>query len=501
MPVDFSSLLAETLSNRRYEVEDTSPIEGASGASYPVSMVAVRDGQRFLVDALASRPVRDEDVDAVASIVTDTGLDGAIVLALRGTEATQAHDSVEVWDRTTVEQAVGALVVDGHLDEVGHADDIGPSPVDTDPATGPTAEADEEPTREPAPDPAATGPVTDTASSQPDPTPQTTDPGSEPSSDRSPTADPDPAPEPEPEPQTATADEGTTDPLDEDIDHGEFVDPEDMLERAEELMQEGAVDDGDAELIVDEDPDPEPQPDPSPNAGNQAPAEPQPEPETEAEPAQGKPNGASSTAPEEPASDGSDAEILEDDTGSAQPRPQPDGEGPQPETATTARDPDRRQPSEDTASPSPETDASPAAAAGPAGDAEAFVSGAAIEPQIDEAEARRTAQEAVFEAHEARLELLPFRVYRYRAQLEGDGHARGGGPRVGVHAVRRRRPRPPRRPRRRDRSPPRALPGLAARQGHRASRSRAPARHAGTPRGAAPRVQRVRRHRARAART
>jgi hypothetical protein len=212
----------------------------------------------------------------VASIVTDTGLDGAIVLALRGTEATQAHDSVEVWDRTTVEQAVGALVVDGHLDEVGHADDIGPSPVDTDPATGPTAEADEEPTREPAPDPAATGPATDTASSQ------------------------------------------------------------------------------------------------------------------------------------------------------------PDGEGPQPETATTARDPDRRQPSEDTASPSPEPDASPAAAAGPAEDAEAFVSGAAIEPQIDEAEARRTAQEAVFEAHEARLELLPFRVYRYRAQLEGDGHTREEDGRVWV---------------------------------------------------------------------
>jgi outer membrane biosynthesis protein TonB len=427
MPVDFSSLLADTLSNRGYEVEDASPVEGASGASYPVSMVAHRDGDRFLVDALASRTVRDEDVQAVASIVDDAGLEGAIVLALRGDEhSPQAPgaDRVEVWGRAEVEQAVGALVVDGHLGDGTEADDIGPTPVDPY-AAGEEQPAETETTEEPdtEPEPAspptgASGPAGSTNGShgqtQPDPDPEPQNPSPQ-------TTDPDPEPEPEPEPQTAQADE---DPIGDDVDERDFVDPEDMLERAEQLMQKGAVDDGDAELIEDEDPAPEPEPEPATGEAEPDEAAASADPD----PSRSRPDPQS---PDEIQPDPeTDAEILEPEPDDSQ-RPQPEGQPPEPETASTARESESPEPEPDP-DPASTGTASPAAAAGPAHDDEAFVSGAAIEPEVDEAEALRTAEGALFEADRARLELLPFRVYRYRAQLEGDGHTREEEGRVWV---------------------------------------------------------------------
>lgn len=449
MPVDFSSLLADTLSNRGYEVEDASPVEGASGASYPVSMVAHREGKRFLVDALASRTVRDEDVQAVASIVDDAGLDGAIVLALEGEDHSASGpgaDRVEIWSREHVEQAVGALVVDGHLEAGTEADDIGPSPIDpyaaseptepTEPANGASDVDEAEP--KVSPPQAAAGPApspNEQETSDPDPTPepqtdQAPDPTSDPQAEPGAVAaSPGPHAEPEREPApTADADDATEDPApgaDEDINHRDLVDPEDMLERAEQLMQEGAVDDGDAEIIVEDDhPEPAPQSASEPEAASQQQADPSSDPSTE-------------TSPDDPEDveidPGSDAEILEPGDGTNSQRPQPDGEPPEPETATTARKTVRSEPAAGTdEDPSPNGETSPAAAAGPGRQDEAFVSGATIEPKVDETEAILTAEEAVFEAEAARLELLPFRVYRYHAQLEGDGHSREEEGRVWV---------------------------------------------------------------------
>lgn len=425
MPVDLSSLLSDALTDQGYQVEDArEPIQGDSGASYPVSLVATRNEQRYLVDVLASRTVRDEDISALDAIVDDTGLDGALVLALEGTDLTPEipkAETVDVWDREEVDQAVGHRILDGLLAGDVDPDDIGPTPTDGQPAdaasTG-TATSPDTPTTEstPGPEPTQTEPPQASPPSQPetDPTsaqqPDTTD--SEP-----PTAEPAQTAASNGSQDDSNAFEGTG------VDQRELLDPEDMLERAEQLSQKGEIDDGDAELIVEDD-EPAADPEPAqPSPGAEQPSD--PSGPTDADPAPATDPDPSDI---EPADDGSDAELL--DSGPTPPpgdsRPGPDADPPEPETATTARTDSQPEddPDASTSDPStPSTASSPAAAAGPSSEGESFLSGATIEPQVDEAEARRKAEEVVLEAQDARLELLPFRVYRYQALLEGGGHS------------------------------------------------------------------------------
>ncbi|PSG95947.1 hypothetical protein BRD56_13045 [Thermoplasmatales archaeon SW_10_69_26] len=226
-----------------------------------------------------------------------------------------------------------------------------------------------------------------------------------------------------------------------------------MLERAEQLMEQGAVDDGDAELLVEEDDEPEADPERSQRAhsqrseqtdpggaGEPQPAEQSQQPRQSHQPQQADP-AAEPTQPRGaekdpmPAEDGSDAEILDPEPSTS--RPEPDAEPPEPEPASTARgSPSESTPDPETTDPStsspPDAVDSPAAAAGARSEDPSFVSGTTIEPQVDRDEALREAEEALFEADDARLELLPFRVYRYQARLVGDGAEREDEGRVWV---------------------------------------------------------------------
>lgn len=425
MPVDLSSLLADALTVQGYRVQDAGPVEGASGASYPVSLVAERDGERYLVDALASRPVRLRDQTALASIVEDTGFDGAIVLALEGVESTQASSKprVEVWSRDRVDAAVGAHVLDQVLEGTLDPDEIGPTPeaVDERPKASPEdatpSQASQETPQQPPQDPSTNagsqppGPSQAAESGPPsDIQEETTDRSKPPSSTGT---------QPEPTPNAATADEGAAEGT--GVNQREYVDPEDMLERAERLMEQGEVDDGDAELIVEDD---EPSPSSSPEESapaqqgadpSKTPASSSPEPQQPPRSA-GQPSSGDAQVPE-----GDDSEPSEPD------RPRPDAAPPEPETAATARgdidaDPDQEPQGVDVQEDKTTGVPSPAAAAGPATDEEAFLSGATIEPKVTQAEAQAKAEEVLFEIESTRLELLPFQVYRYDARLEGDGH-------------------------------------------------------------------------------
>jgi hypothetical protein len=406
MRMDLTSLLTNILTARGYDVEDTPPLEGASGASYPVTLVATRGGETRLVDALASRKLRAQDASALASIVDDVGLDGAIVLALRGVEddaTAELDDRLEVWDETESVQAAGTWLFADALD-ADDVDAIGPStnvePADTGPET-PIADETDPTTEETQP----ASPPQSTASAQETETGAT--PQGPPSTNGESSTSPTPDPEPVSEPVTqADADDGD-DVLDEPPQQ-EFLDPDEMIERAERMASGDSPSDGDAELIVEDDSSSEPesqQAQPQPN---------QTADEVETEPEQPEPRADPTEI--EPADDGSDAEILTDDDPSSD---ETSNES-EPEPATDPATDATRQPSEAGRGAT----VSPAAAAGPSEDDEAVLSGATIEPELDSDQAVGKARSHVQDVDEARLELLPFQVYDYEATVEGDGNTR-----------------------------------------------------------------------------
>lgn len=469
--MDLSSLLSETLTARGYEVEDAPPLEGASGATYPVSLLAGKDGEQLLVDVLATRGVTGRDVEALASIVDDTGVDGALLFAIGGVDdvesADPSTDTVEVWERSALEGAIGDLILERALEGNLDLEDFEATTVSA---------ADPEPQPDPEPEPERAEPeLPDIPEADPAPASAGSEGGSVPEDDDAELLTDDASPaarangSPEPEPVAAAG----SDQPDPDPEGGEFVSPEEMAKRAKEMLEKGEIpDDGDAELMTDDE-----GPDADPRRGTREPAEPAEsgqvpggEPERpDADPAQAGPSaeepspraqadhGTEPTGAQPDEDDGlqegqvfedADCELLpskpkserEGTSGDPEPAAVDDGTapGPDPEavpdtsdqpatpaSASQARDP-----------PSPAaTGSSPAVAAGPpSADDETFLSGGVMDPEIDAEEAKHQAKEALFQVHEARLELLPFHVFEYSCVLEGGGNRRKEEGRLWVSA-------------------------------------------------------------------
>lgn len=505
--MDLANLLADTLTARGYEVEEAPPLEGKSGATYAATLVATRDGKRFLVDVLASKPVDGSDLEALQSVVDDTAVDGALLLAL-GDEAREVgapHEGVEVWPRPRVARAVGDRLLEVELDESAEA--IGPSP---DPASAP----DDEPAAATRPDttpgPAAPATADDGAEllgsgtgSTPQPPEQeparaqgeaSADPGEVPaaqaeastqgsesahSSDPSPSTGetgpepeptPDPQPEPKAEPEPAAASEGgdpaatgskgassapSSEPPAASEGPDEFLSPEEMAERAAQMAEGGGPEDGDAELLTDDDPTPEPasqqpaQGEASPAPSAQEPAQQggsqptQPDPDAASETPRNHPDAGGQAEPAEAAEDEPDLEgatVFEDADAALLPseptRPAETQETPAQETATDAQPDPSTSPQEPSSTGTGQAaSGGPLAAAAPVEDEdETFLSGGCVAPRVGEQEARHEAEGAVFEVDEVRLELLPFHVFDYACRLEGDGTTRQDEGRVWVSA-------------------------------------------------------------------
>lgn len=515
MPMDLSSLLSETLTARGYEVEDAPPLEGASGATYPVSLLAGKDGEQLLVDVLATRGVTGRDVEALASIVDDTGVDGALLFAIGGVDdlegADPSTDIVEVWERSALEGAIGDLILEraleGNLDledfeattvsaadpepqpdpepETGWAEPELPDIPEADPApasagseggsvpenddtevltddTSPAARANG--SAEPGPAAEASGPPADTPES----------PAAEPEPDPEPARAPDPEPQPDPQPDPEPATASGSDEPDPAADGGEFVSPEEMAKRAKEMLEKGEIpEDGDAELMTDDD-----GPDAGPGRGTREPAEPPesgPAPGGEPEGPEADPARASSpaeepspttqadhgveptgTQPDDEDDELQEGQVFEDadcELLPSKPKSEREGTNDDPEPAAVdgepAPDPEPEEISDSSgqpatpASPSQAADppspaaagSSPAMAAGPpSADDETFLSGGVMDPEIDAEEAKHQAKEALFQVHEARLELLPFHVFEYSCVLEGGGNRRKEEGRLWVSA-------------------------------------------------------------------
>lgn len=504
MPMDLSSLLSQALTAQGYEVEDAPPLEGRSGATYPVSLIAERSGDRLLVDVLSGRQATAGDLEALDAIVEDTGLDGAIFFALGGvaggTEASTSVDSVDLRRPEAIEQMLGSLVLDHVTAVTADPDAIGPSPIDleaidwqtppeekTAPAATDTQNGDGS-SRTPQPSPAAMA-ASDVPNDSDVPddgdaelltsTPEDADPPNATAAQaETPTpAQPEPveaqgeAPSPEepaPEPRAAQADHAGDPTEEDDADPGGFLSPEEMAQRAQQMLENDELpSDGDAELLTG-DPDPDPTPSPSPaqstpteDADTSNPPEQangQGSPNTTSEPTDPEPRADPTPAPQqasEPAEPIEEGQVFEDGDcellpskprqapeepdqaapsqaeGPAQPQQAPPSEASAPEELQA-----RQASSPDPSPPVTAATGSPAAAAGPSStDAEeAFLSGGCLDPKIDEDDARREAEGALFRVSSARLELLPFHVFGYRCQLVGDGKTKEAEGRVWVSA-------------------------------------------------------------------
>lgn len=428
--MDLPSILAETLTEQGYDVEDAPAMEGRSGATYPVSLIARQGDERFIVDLLASRAVTGKDVEALSSIVDDTGVDGAILFAIEGVldDALAApEDRIDVHDRSATAEAIGLRMLDhlieaGSVDvephEAGQIDAVGPTRAD--PAATPRPDASTQ-------DPGRSHPPAQTADGGQDAGPEDGDAelltasSSEP--DRSRSQDPPQAPDQTPGQAEGQEPEG-------------FLSPEEMAQRAQQMLEEGELpDDGDAELIVDDEPA-ETAPDrgadqtPEPTQGG---GEPDPAPEARPSTTQTDPE------PDEPAMEGgqvfedADCELLPSEPRDADPAPQE----PEAPPADASSEEVERPPTQaaGTSSEDRQPASSPAAAAGPPSeDDQAFLSGATMPPRVSADEARREAEGALFQVDEARLELIPFHVFGYECLLESDGTTKDHSGRLWVSA-------------------------------------------------------------------
>jgi hypothetical protein len=486
MPMDLADLLADTLAAEGFEVEQTPPLEGRSGATYPAHLVAERDGERLLVDVIASDPVDGSDLEALDAVVADTGVDGALLLALadEAEEVGGAHENVEVWPRPTVARRAGAALLSQAV-QASDPESIGPSPADGEPTT---ADPDT-PTSNTGPRAAARSATGDNGAELLNGDASSTEPAAdpapapEPDADRGPRAEPEPEAEPSPspdrqgDPQTQSQDPAAAEPADpepepapesrqggspdaDDLgpEGGGFLDPEEMVERAEKMANSGDLpEDGDAELLTD-DPDRQPEAQGSPGgqaaaeggSGTQAPG--QPDPDAQPAPQDADPQPAPDSRETEAQPDGPDAmeegQVFEEADAEllpSKPRDERESQGePQTQEPATGQGASGAEPATDpgsqatTGSPagSGEGGSSPLAAAAPTETTEetAFLSGGCVPPRVTEDEALIAAEDVVFEADEARLELLPFHVFDYACRLEGDGAARDEDDRVWVSA-------------------------------------------------------------------
>lgn len=415
--MDLTRLLADVLTSQGYDVEEAPTLDGRSGAAYPASLIANVDGERLLVDVLASRPVSRRDIQALDAIVQDTGVDGVILFAIGGLDdgATTAalETEVDLRGQETTRKAVGTRILE-HVLEHGEIDlaDFGPTEAELGTADVPPPETEDSDAelltdQEPSPATARTEPGQQEPQTQ-EPETQATEPEA-------------PAERPEP----AVAEAGGQAEADQ-----EFLSPEEMAQRAKEMMEKGELpEDGDAELIIDEDDEPS-----EPQAEPRAEQQPAPEPSADRQPVQA-PDQAdeASEEPERPEGEvfeEGDCELLPSDPqpeeqAEAEQQPAPTGSSPEAEPA--GGEPTTRSPSASASSPA-------AAAGAPPQGEDPFLSGGVLEPRIDNQAARREAEAALFQASEARLELLPFHVFAYRCTLEGDGRDRDDEGQVWVSA-------------------------------------------------------------------
>ncbi len=435
--MDLSSLLSDSLKHEGYEVEDAPPIEGRSGASYPVSLMATRQGRRLIVDVLATRSVGPKDVKALESIVEDTGVDGAILYGLAGLDPALRQnppsERLELWPREKLATFLGSRLIDAvaageeglpELELLSHVDDPpGAAPERTpEQVPEPTREPASSPTSEPTPEPAASaaseqgGQMFPEADAELLPSGQASDPVETPSpaeakATPAEAASSDPS-IPQAEPPAATG--GTPDPtpgaaaetppppsrspetpestgLDEEADGG-FVDPQDMAERAKRMLDAGEIpDDGDAEILSSSrKPADAPGPSSPPESSSPEPGPPSPQ----APPPDGEPEAEGETGLEtegEPEPEGQafpdgDCELLP-----SKPRTSEAQEaraGDQEEAASTPPPgPDRAAPSNPASSstqPSSSTSSTPPAGSGPATKSPLAAAGATTVPAPDE---------------------------------------------------------------------------------------------------------------------
>lgn len=469
--MELPRLLTRILQADGFDVQDPGAVEGRSGATYSVSLVAERDGERRLVDILAFRKARGRDLDALAKITKDTGYDGAVLVALQGREegvGDQDHETVEVLDRLAVATRLGELLLDDQTPGSGfeaedaalellpirleERPDAGLSEDDEELAPVPSEQAAEaysqaaqqaagDTTNDPvdqaqaspelpegqAVDPAGPGAAEDLEAAEPDvqdpPVAQADDESDAEWLSEPPSADPEPE-EPEPEgpdldqaPDDGSDAEWLTDPPDGDANEKKGLDgqpatgPDEM-----ELPDDGS----DAEWLTEP-------------------------PDGEANEKKGL-DGQPATDPSqiEVPDDGSDAEFLEGSTREKEPEPEGAGQLPPGYQAAEGTSPAKEaSDAQWLGDPGPGSSPSGSAEPAPADETEEtagapaanFLVGGCLPIQIDEAEARRKGQGTLFSVEEAELELLPFHAYTYRCQLTGEGSSQPAEGSVWVSAL------------------------------------------------------------------
>ncbi len=468
MPMELPRLLTRILQADGYDVQDPGAVEGRSGATYSVSMVAQHDGQRRLVDVVAFRKVRSRDLDALAKITKDTGYDGAILFALKGREdgvEDLDHATVELFDRSTVIDRLGELMLDeltpgSGLEVEDAALDLLPIRLDQRPdePEAPASDAVEDEDlapvaseqaaeaysqaaqaaaagQDPAPAPAEVEPQPDEAPPEearsepgqtqapPEPATASQDDGSDAewlSEPPSAEPDPEPADEHRPEPAATAEAEATSpetseasDPADDGSDAEWLTDPPDAEANEKAGLESQPVTDPDDIEIPDDGSDAEWLTDPPDAEANEKAG-------LESQPV---------TDPDdiEIPDDGSDAEFLQGSTRESEPEPDGDGQLPPGYQASqgTSPAPEASQAEwldeQGATGPrqAPEEATQTAALDGPP--AANFLVGGCVPIEIDEREARRKGQGTLFSVEQATLQLLPFHAYTYRCILDGEG--------------------------------------------------------------------------------